>query len=115
MGVYERMIDLPAWRQLVVIDGFLGILVIALALAIRTTRKEHFSLDNQDLLVLIMLFVAAVFAGGGADSEAVARAMVRLVIVLYAAEFVISRQVSIRALGVFCILTWLIFISKLIT
>ena len=114
VGVYERIIDVPAWRQLALIDVFLGVLVIALALAIRTTRKEQFRLDNQDLLVLIMLFVAAVLAGGGADNEAVARAMVRLVIVLYAAEFVISRAGSNRVFGSFCILIWGILALKLL-
>ena len=113
IGVYETVIAVPEWRELTLVDSLLGFLVMGLVLAIRTTRKELFSLDNQDLLVLIMLLVASVLAGGGADNEAVARAVVRLVIVLYAAEFVISRAGSLRYFSNFCLMIWLILAVKL--
>lgn len=108
VGVYERTFELPIWRELSLLDTFLVVLAFILALSIRTTRREQFRLDNQDLLVLIMLLVAPLIASGGGDSEAVARAVVRLAVVLYAAEFVISKVARPRLLSVLCTVAWVL-------
>lgn len=114
LGVYEQAAGVPAWKELTLLDLSLALLVLVLAIAIRTTRRDQFRLDNQDLLVLIIVLVAPVISSGGVEGEDVARALVRLVIVLYAAEFVISKVQRPVILARLCLLCWLALSVKAI-
>ena len=89
-------------------------LIVVLAVSIRTTRRELFRLDNQDLLVLIMLLAAPLVVSSETDGETVARAVVRVAIVIYAAEFIISRVPRPRMVMFFCLSAWVILLAKLL-
>jgi UDP-GlcNAc:undecaprenyl-phosphate/decaprenyl-phosphate GlcNAc-1-phosphate transferase len=60
-----------------------------LALSIMVTRRESFRLDNQDILMLVLLFGASTLPLATNINFAMADMMVRLVIVLYAIEFIL--------------------------
>lgn len=85
------VVELPSWRSLNILDLSLALLVVLLALVIRTTRKEHFKLDTQDILVLLVLLSAPILNFGQISQNDMVGGIVRLAILLYAAEFVVSR------------------------
>lgn len=106
------VIELPSWRSLNVLDLFLGVLIVLLALVIRTTRKEHFKLDTQDILVLLVLLSAPLLnLGAGSQSEMVG-GIVRLAILLYAAEYIVSRLQRPVVATVAAGIVLLIYLSK---
>ena len=82
---------MPGWRALTLLDAPLLLLVVFLALAVRTTRREHFRMDNQDMLVLLMLLAAPLVTNNVGDGKLLVGAIVRLAVYLYAAEYVITR------------------------
>jgi UDP-GlcNAc:undecaprenyl-phosphate GlcNAc-1-phosphate transferase len=74
------------------IDGSLLVFALALALAIRITRKEYFWLTTQDLLVL--LFVVILVPHLPIDvvqASSTGRLIFRTCILLYACEYVLAR------------------------
>lgn len=69
----------------------LGILLL---LAIRFTRREHFRLDNQDILVLFILLAGPLLptsfnSGDGVDIGAM---LLRLAVMLYTVEYIINKE-----------------------
>lgn len=94
-------------------DGFwinaidIGLVVMALFLmvAIRITRKEDFSLDNQDLLILIMIVVVPQLPFPFMEKFAVAQVVLRLAVLMYACELILAkskgRKLMLFRIGVF--------------
>ena len=73
------------------VDMLLMGLVLMLVLAIRTTRREQFRLDTQDILVLLILLAAPLLNIGSGDGSDNIGVIIRLAVLLYAAEFLIGR------------------------
>lgn len=78
----------------VLMDGYIGALTLALWLAILVTRKTLFRLDTQDYLVLLIVALVSFMPVAEIDSLHVARSAIRLAVLLYACEFVISKGQS---------------------
>lgn len=74
-----------------IIDGFLLCFAIFLALAIRTSRKEHFRLDTQDLLILAMVIIVPLLPIDALDEFAVGQIALRLAVLMYGCEFLLAR------------------------
>jgi UDP-GlcNAc:undecaprenyl-phosphate GlcNAc-1-phosphate transferase len=71
-------------------------IAIALAIAIRMTRREHFRLDTQDLLVLAAVLILPLLPFDELSRYSVDRMVFRIAIVLYACEFIIGRNIMQR-------------------
>lgn len=82
---------LPGWKSFTVIDLMLLLLVLVLAVAIRTTRRELFRLDNQDILVLLILLAAPFLSSLSEDNRQLIGAVLRLAIMIYASEYIVVR------------------------
>ena len=108
---YGFILELPSWYSFRALDILFIVLAILLAITIRTTRRVHFSLDNQDLLVLLLLAVAPMTAAFSSDVQ-VSGSILRLVVLLYAGEYVVSRATNPRALRAAISLAWLVFVGK---
>jgi UDP-GlcNAc:undecaprenyl-phosphate GlcNAc-1-phosphate transferase len=81
------------------------VIVVVLAVAIRMTRREHFRLDTQDLLVLAAILVLPLLPFDELSRYSVDRMVLRIAIVLYACEFIIGRDITRRR--------WLLIITSL--
>ena len=81
------------------------IIAVALGIAIRMTRREHFRLDTQDLLVLAAVLLLPLLPFDELSRYSVDRMVLRIAIVLYACEFMIGRDVTKRR--------WLLMITSL--
>ncbi len=113
IGTYHPVLVLTEWKSLSLLDVLLVGLAITLALTIRTTRKAQFRLDNQDLLVLFMLVIAPVAANAGlTDQATVTGAVVRLVVLLYAAEYIVSRVENPLILRALISCAWMVALAK---
>lgn len=88
---YESYLDLPGWRALHCLDFLLMALMVMLALAIKTTRREVFRMDTQDILVLLILLAAPLLTLGVVNDKLIVGAVLRLSLLLYASEYIISR------------------------
>jgi hypothetical protein len=66
-------------------------LALALALAIRMTRREHFRLDTQDLLVLILILAVPLMPFDSLSHYAIGEITLRLAVLMYSCEFIISK------------------------
>jgi UDP-GlcNAc:undecaprenyl-phosphate GlcNAc-1-phosphate transferase len=72
-------------------DVYIAGLAVALFLAIRMTRRSLFHLDNQDYLVLLIVALVPFLPLAEFDGTLVARVVLRLAVLLYACEFVITK------------------------
>jgi len=107
------IVELPSWRSLNILDLSLALLVVLLALVIRTTRKEHFKLDTQDILVLLVLLSAPILNFGEISQNDMVGGIVRLAILLYAAEFVVSRLQRPAVASCCAAVTLAIYVGKI--
>jgi len=73
--------------------GFV-VLAFVLALGIRMTRREHFRLDTQDLLILVMIVVAPLLPLSPSNSQAIGEIALRLAVLMYSCEFIIGRSAN---------------------
>jgi len=73
------------------IDVLIIVLVVFLVLSIRMTRRELFRLDTQDILVLLILSASSVLVVGFDGGNEILSAIIRLAVLLYAAEYVVGR------------------------
>ncbi|MEM7096921.1 MAG: MraY family glycosyltransferase [Pseudomonadota bacterium] len=69
---------------------FVG-MVLALALAIRLTRRDVFHLDTQDYLVGLFLIAFPILLDGYADGASIVRLVAYTAILFYACEYVITK------------------------
>jgi UDP-GlcNAc:undecaprenyl-phosphate GlcNAc-1-phosphate transferase len=72
-------------------------LAATLAISIRMTRREHFRLDTQDLLVLILILAVPLMPFDSLSHYAIGEITLRLAVLMYSCEFIISKT-SGRAL-----------------
>ena len=83
-------------------------LVVFLALSIRMTRRELFRLDTQDVLVLLLLLASSVLVVGFDSGNQVLSAIIRLAVLLYAAEYIVGREKSFSIAKIFTIATFVV-------
>lgn len=93
------------------LDTLLAVVVVLLVLSIRMTRRVDFSLDNQDILVLMLLLSAPLLPLGFGNSEFIDD-IVRLAILLYAAEYLVGRTRKLRIAKLFAIAALALTIFK---
>ncbi len=79
-----------------------------MVLSIRMTRRELFRLDTQDILVLLVLSASSVLVVGFDSGNQILSAIIRLAVLLYAAEYVVGRVKSFTTVKVFTTLTFLV-------
>ncbi len=74
-----------------VFNGGYILLAGILATAIRMTRREHFRLDTQDLLVLILILAVPLMPFSSLSRYAIGEITLRLAVLMYSCEFIISK------------------------
>ena len=92
--VYAQLIDNvdhPVFN--VVIDVYLVVTLFVLLLAIRTTRREEFRLDTQDLLVLLFVLIVPLLPLQSFTDIALGRLALRFAVLLYCCEFLLGKHV----------------------
>ena len=72
-------------------DLALLLLGLALALAIRLTRKSLFHLDSQDYLILLIVAITPILLPADVEGATATRIVVYLAVMLYSAEFVANK------------------------
>ena len=111
LASYES--NLAGWQFYV--DAIIGILVILLVLSMRMTRREEFSLDTQDILIVLLLVLAPLLSFGFGDSRAVIDDVMRLAILLYASEYLVSRFKSLGIARLLAILALVLVVFRSLT
>ena len=90
--VYGMTLSSPPHASFGVFDLMLALLTVALAVSIRTTRKQYFWLTPQDLLVLFFVILLgpslSLDLGSGVNSGAL---MFHTILLLYIGEYVLAR------------------------
>lgn len=76
--------------QALVILGVLGFLLVFLLFAIRMTRKDDFSLDTQDLLLLLAVIFLPFLPFDTITANSVGQIALTVFLLLYAVEFLIN-------------------------
>jgi UDP-GlcNAc:undecaprenyl-phosphate GlcNAc-1-phosphate transferase len=83
----------PALREyLPWIHGYFGLIALVLALAIRMTRHEHFRLDTQDLLVLVLIVTVPLLPFEWIREFAAGETVLRIAVLMYGCEFILGRM-----------------------
>ena len=90
------------------VDLFLLMLIIMLGLSIRMTRRELFHLDTQDILVLLVLLAASFLVVSFGSDGLLINAAIRVSVMLYAAEFIITRCNKIVISKIFALFVFLV-------
>lgn len=109
IATYQHDLSQLSWGEgKVFIDGLLLVLVVFLALSIRMTRRELFRLDTQDVLVLLLLLASSVLVVGFDSGNQVLSAIIRLAVLLYAAEYIVGREKSFSIAKIFTIATFVV-------
>ena len=106
---YHQDLSLLTWGGgKLFIDALIAVLVVVLILSIRTTRRELFRLDTQDILVLLVLGASSVLVVGFDSGDQVLSAIIRLAVLLYASEYVVGRAKDFKITKLFTALTLLV-------
>lgn len=86
-------------EQLIVyVNGlFIGV-ALFLMLAIRTSRKEDFRLDTQDLMVLLFVIIVPLLPFDSLNNHEVRTISLRLAVLIYSCEFILARSKSRHSL-----------------
>jgi UDP-GlcNAc:undecaprenyl-phosphate GlcNAc-1-phosphate transferase len=84
----------------VCLNGYLVLLTALLVLAIRITRRQVFSLNTQDLLILLVVILLPLLLFGYLGHYEIGRIALRLAVLMYASEFILARSASLIALPV---------------
>lgn len=74
------------------INGILIFVGLFIILAIRLTRKELFRLNNQDLIILFLLLLCPLLPIESDDGVKVGVMLFRIVVIIYAVEYIISKS-----------------------
>ncbi len=92
LSVYLLSVNplLAEWQQWA--NGVFILLAIMLALAIRMTRREHFRLDTQDLLILVMIVVVPLLPFDLLNRYAIGEFALRLAVLMYSCEFIVGKS-----------------------
>ncbi len=94
VAAWQSALPALAWP----IGAYLAALALALALAIRVTRRELFRVTPQDLLVLFLVLAVPNLSGELFAGFHLGKVALILVVLFYAAEFVLSRDERGRTL-----------------
>jgi UDP-GlcNAc:undecaprenyl-phosphate/decaprenyl-phosphate GlcNAc-1-phosphate transferase len=70
---------------------YAGLMVLALVLGIRMTRKREFSLTTQDLLILLVVVLMPLLPFDMMDQYAIGSIALIVALLMYASEFVLNR------------------------
>lgn len=109
IATYQHDLSQLSWGEgKIFIDGLLLVLVVFLALSIRMTRRELFRLDTQDVLVLLLLLASSVLVVGFDSGNQVLSAIIRLAVLLYAAEYIIGREKNFSTAKFFTIAVFVV-------
>lgn len=100
---------LAEWRQLA--NGTFIILLVILGLAIRMTRREHFRLDTQDLLILVMIVVTPLLPFETINRYSIGEFALRLAVLMYSCEFIVGKTSTKAALLPICVATLSMLLS----
>ncbi|MCX2980999.1 undecaprenyl/decaprenyl-phosphate alpha-N-acetylglucosaminyl 1-phosphate transferase [Halieaceae bacterium IMCC14734] len=84
--------------------AYLLVLLIALVLAVRMTRKQEFSLTTQDLLLLLVLIVLPQLPFEVLQQNEVGFIALIVALLMYASEFILNRGTRAAAFAVGCAL-----------
>ena len=74
------------------INSYLVAMVLFLVFAIRMTRRADFSLDTQDLLVLLLVIILPQLPISGLDESAISSITLQLAVLLYSCEFLMGKD-----------------------
>lgn len=74
------------------VNAYLIGMVLFLVLVIRMTRRTDFSLDTQDLLVLLLVIILPQLPIAGLDESAIGNVTLQLAVLLYSCEFLLGRN-----------------------
>ncbi|MGH1471278.1 MAG: glycosyltransferase family 4 protein [Cellvibrionaceae bacterium] len=80
-----------------ILDFSLMIMAVLLLFVVRLTRKNQFRVDNQDILVLFILLSAPLLSSATSFIET-GTMLLRLVVMIYAIEYVINRNTENHSL-----------------
>lgn len=109
---YGNLYETPWGDFHLLIDGLFLLLVLVLALSIRLTRKEHFRLDTQDVLVLLVLLASPLVTLTNGDQSVLIGAIIRLAIMLYAVEYIFGRAEKFKIINTFSLLMFAILLAR---
>lgn len=90
-SVYLMTINPEFGPVLPAINIYFGFIAVVLAVAIRMTRREHFRLDTQDLLVLVMVIVVPLLPFESMNRFAIGEIVLRLAVLMYSCEFILAK------------------------
>ncbi len=79
------------------VNGYLILLVALLMLAIRMTRKQIFSLNTQDLLILLVVILLPLLPFNDLGQYEVGRIALTVAVLMYVSEFILARAASLIA------------------
>lgn len=80
------------------VNGFLAVLLALLMLAIRMTRRQAFSLNTQDLLILLVVILLPLLTFDGLGQYEIGRIALTAAVLMYVSEFILSRKASLIVL-----------------
>jgi len=73
------------------VDLYVGLMLLALILAIRVTRRNVFHLDTQDYLVVLLVAFAPFIVPNEASDSLVVRGVLYLAVIFYTCEYVLTK------------------------
>ncbi len=88
----------PALREHILLINFYFVAIVALlALAIRMTRRDHFQLDTQDLLILVMVIVVPLLPFEWIHQFEIGEIVLRIAVLMYGCEYILGRTQGLTA------------------
>lgn len=94
LTLYPFMVSNHALLSIHALNMIMAALGVLLLLAIRFTRREHFRLDNQDILVLFILLAGPLLPTTFSSSDGIdiGAMLLRLSVMLYTVEYLINKD-----------------------
>lgn len=80
--------------------GYMGALVVSLALAIRMTRRQEFALTTQDLLILLVVVVVPLMPFDALGEYEIGGIALIVAVLMYTSEFVLIRATRFASFAV---------------
>jgi UDP-GlcNAc:undecaprenyl-phosphate GlcNAc-1-phosphate transferase len=80
------------------LNGYLLLLTALLMLAIRITRRQVFSLNTQDLLILLVVILLPLLPFGDLARYEIGQIALTVAVLMYTSEFILARSASLIVL-----------------
>ena len=93
--------------------AYMGLLVVFLAVAIRMTRSQEFTLTTQDLLILLVVVLAPLMPFEGIEQYAIGSIALIVAVLMYTSEFVLIRSTRMVAFSVACAVAGVLLVIPL--